>query len=371
MREGHRGTGAGVVVIGRNEGERLVRCLRSIAAFDGPVVYVDSGSTDSSPARAAELGVEVIAQTAPPFSAARARNEGFGRLRERHGEALRHVQFVDGDCELDPRWIERAARFLDERPDVGVVSGRLRERHPERSLYNRLADMEWDGPLGEIASCGGNAMIRARAFVEAGGFNASLIAGEEAELHLRIRRAGYTIWRLEHEMVLHDLAMERFGQWWRRSVRAGHAYAEGAYLHGREPERFRVREVASIVAWGGVLPLASLGLAPVSLGASLALIPLGFGRLWARIYRRERARRDRRDAALFATSCAVGKLAEMQGVAQYAWTRLVLGGEGRLIEHKRDARHYSSRASTLARFSRQSGKAAPSSASVAETSSTE
>lgn len=371
MREEPRATTAGVVVIGRNEGERLLRCLRSIASFEGPVVYVDSGSSDSSPARAAELGVEVIAQTAPPFSAARARNEGFGHLRDRYGDALRFVQFVDGDCELDPRWIERAARFLDERPDVGVVAGRVRELHPERSLYNRLADLEWDGPPGELASCGGNAMIRARAFVEAGGFNAALIAGEEAELHLRIRRAGFRIWRLEHEMVRHDLAMERFGQWWRRAVRTGHAYAEGAHLHGREPERFRLREVASVVAWGGVLPALSLALAPPSLGASLALLALGYGRLWHRSYAQERARHDGGDAALYAASCAVGKLAQLQGVAQYAWTRLVLRRESGLIEHKRDAGRHSSRASTLARFSRQSGNAAPSSASVPETSSTE
>jgi GT2 family glycosyltransferase len=371
MREDPRGASVGAVVIGRNEGERLARCLGSLARFEGPVVYVDSGSTDASPARAAELGVEVIAQTAPPFSAARARNEGFGHLRARHGDRLRYVQFVDGDCELDDRWIERAALFLDERPEVGVVCGRVRERHPERSLYNRLADMEWDGPLGEVASCGGNAMIRAAAFVAAGEFDAGLIAGEEAELHLRIRRAGYAIWRIDREMVRHDLAMERFGQWWRRSVRTGHAYAEGARLHGRGPERFRVREVASVVAWGGVLPLVSLALAPPSLGASLALLALGYGRLWRRSYGQERARRGAGDAALYAASCAVGKLAEMQGVAQHCWTRLVLGRESRPIEHKRAADPHSSRVSTLARFSRQSGKVAPSSASVRETSSTE
>jgi GT2 family glycosyltransferase len=361
----------GVVVIGRNEGERLVRCLRSLAAFDDPVVYVDSGSTDSSLARAAELGVEVVAQTSPPFSAARARNDGFRHLHERLGDRLRFVQFVDGDCEIDPRWIEHAVRFLGERPEVGVACGRVREQHPERSLYNRLADLEWDAPPGEVASCGGNAMVRVRAFVDVGGFDSSLIAGEEAELHLRIRRAGYMIWRLEHEMVRHDLAMESFDQWWRRAVRAGHAYAEGAYNHGLELERFRIREVASVVIWGGVLPLASLALAPLSLGASLAALPLGYGRLWRRIYSRERARRGGRDAALYAASCTLSKLAEMQGVAQYAWVRLVLRRESRLIEHKREARRHSSRASTLARCSRHSGNDTPSSASAPETSSTE
>ena len=371
MQEELSSSHVGVVVIGRNEGERLVQCLRSVAMAPCAVVYVDSGSIDGSVDRAAELGVDVVVEASPPpFCAARARNDGFRRLRDRRGEELRYVQFVDGDCEMDPRWIDRAARFLEERPDVGVVCGRVRERHPERSVYNRLADMEWAGPPGDIEACGGNAMVRVQAFLEAGEFDADLIAGEEPELHLRVRRAGYRIWRLEHEMVLHDIAMESFAHWWRRSVRAGHAYAEAARLHGHEPERFRVRELASIVAWGGALPLASLALAPPTLGASLAMMALGYGRLWLRVYKRTRPRRGAAEAALYAASCTVGKLAQMQGVAQYTWNRLVLGREGQLIEHKREARH-SSRASTLPKLARQPGMAAPSADSVAETSSTE
>jgi len=45
----------GVVVIGRNEGERLKRCLRSIPT-GYPVVYVDSGSSDDSVAFALSTG---------------------------------------------------------------------------------------------------------------------------------------------------------------------------------------------------------------------------------------------------------------------------------------------------------------------------
>jgi glycosyltransferase involved in cell wall biosynthesis len=38
----------GLVIIGRNEGERLRRCLASVGAGGCDVVYVDSGSTDGS-----------------------------------------------------------------------------------------------------------------------------------------------------------------------------------------------------------------------------------------------------------------------------------------------------------------------------------
>jgi glycosyltransferase involved in cell wall biosynthesis len=37
-----------VVAIGRNEGDRLKACLRSVVDVAALVVYVDSGSTDDS-----------------------------------------------------------------------------------------------------------------------------------------------------------------------------------------------------------------------------------------------------------------------------------------------------------------------------------
>src|ERR1700738_3404233 len=87
----------GVVVIGRNEGDRLRRCLESVRGTADRVVYVDSGSSDNSVAMSRGLGATVVElDLRIPFTAARARNEGFDRLL---GEqpALRYVFFVDGD----------------------------------------------------------------------------------------------------------------------------------------------------------------------------------------------------------------------------------------------------------------------------------
>ncbi len=61
------------------------------------------------------------------------------------------MQFVDADCEIRSDWPERAVSFLEEHPDIGAVAGRLRERHPEHSVYNWLCDREWDVPAGESA----------------------------------------------------------------------------------------------------------------------------------------------------------------------------------------------------------------------------
>ncbi|MCC5870161.1 MAG: glycosyltransferase, partial [Gammaproteobacteria bacterium] len=234
------GPGVGVVAIGRNEGERLRICLQSLRAPDGspmPVVYVDSGSSDDSVALARALGVEVVQlDMSIAFTAARARNAGVERLRELLPQA-KYVQFIDGDCELDSSWLEPALAFLEAHQEFAVVCGRRRERYPERSIYNLLCDFDWDGPCGEVAACGGDSLVRLPALQTVGGFRASLIAGEEPELCVRLRRAGWKIMRLDREMCLHDAAMYRFSQWWKRSSRAGHAYAEGAWLHGRPPER--------------------------------------------------------------------------------------------------------------------------------------
>lgn len=261
----------GVVVIGRNEGERLRRCLDSLQGHAARVVYVDSGSTDGSQSLARARGVTLVElDMTRPFTAARARNAGFSALGER--DAVRWVQFVDGDCEVLPGWLAQAAAYLEAHPAVAAVSGRLRERWPEASVYNHLCDLEWDTPVGEARHCGGNAMYRAAAFASAGGFREDLIAGEEPELCVRLRGAGWKIWRIEQDMALHDAAMTRFGQWWKRAVRSGYAFAEGAQLHGRTAERHWVAESLRAWFWGLALPLCVALAAAAGLTASLWLL---------------------------------------------------------------------------------------------------
>jgi GT2 family glycosyltransferase len=266
----------GAIAIGRNEGERLRRCLRSLSAA-AAVVYVDSGSTDGSAQWARAGGAEVIElDPGMPFTAARARNAGFRRLQQMAPE-LSCVQFVDGDCELDEGWLEHALSFLAAHADVGAVCGRLRERYPKLSIYNWLCDQEWNGPVGEVRACGGIAMIRADAFGAVGGFCESVIAGEEPELCVRLRGAGWRIWRLDIDMAVHDAAMTRFAQWWRRGIRAGYAFAQGAHMHGALPERHFVWQSRRAWLLGIWLPLACLiaGLAFGPWGwAASAIYPL-------------------------------------------------------------------------------------------------
>ncbi|MDG3008122.1 glycosyltransferase [Paludisphaera mucosa] len=325
----------GLVAIGRNEGDRLRRCLASAGGLGLVLVYVDSGSSDGSVDLARGLGADVVAlDLASPFTAARARNEGLERLLA-IAPGARYVQFVDGDCELAAGWIDRARRELDERPKAAVVCGRRRERRPDDSVYNRLADLEWDTPIGEAKACGGDAMMRVAALREVGGYDPSLIAGEEPELCVRLRGAGWTVHRVDAEMTLHDMAMTRFGQWWRRAARAGHAFAEGAALHGRPPEGHFARETRSIVAWGLVAPAVALALAWPTRGLSLAAFAAVLALLAVKVYRYQRVRRGRSpaDARASAAFTVVGKFAEAQGVVRY-WLGRLSGRRSRVIEYR-------------------------------------
>ena len=300
----------GIVVIGRNEGERLRRCLNSVLAPTRPLVYVDSGSTDGSVTLASALGAAVrTLDMQQPFTAARARNEGVRHLRNLSA-SIEFVQFVDGDCEVVTGWLAAAAAFLEGHPDVAAVCGRLRERHPERSVYNLLCDLEWNTPVGEAKASGGIVMVRMTAWDEVHGFRDDLIAGEEPELGVRLRAKGWRIWRLDAEMAWHDAAMTRFGQWWTRCVRAGFAYAEGVRLHGAPPERHWVREVRSAWLWGAGIPLlvASASVAFGSLALwGLAIYPLQVVRLALRL---GGTRRERGMRALF---LVLGKFPEVLG----------------------------------------------------------
>lgn len=265
----------GFVAIGRNEGERFKRCLVSLKRESDMVVYVDSGSTDESVPFARSHGVEVVElDTRIKFNMSRARNSGWKKLLERWPD-IEWVHFIDGDCELIPSWLALAQEFLATHADVVVVCGRRRERHPERSPYNRLCEVEWNTPVGEAGSCGGDALVSAKTLMEIGGFNEDLIAGEEPEMCRRIRARGGRIWRIAADMTLHDANITRLGQWWRRNIRGGYGAADVAVrtAQGAETPLF-ASQVRSAYRWVGAtvaLMIAAVVCAALSLG-SLACI---------------------------------------------------------------------------------------------------
>lgn len=329
----------GIIVIGRNEGERLGRCLSSVIMECGHVIYVDSASTDGSIELAQSLGIETLAlDTNRPLNAARARHEGFQRLLTLFPE-LSYVMFIDGDCELVSGWLTCAQQALNEQSDVAVVCGRRREIHPERSMFNRLCDIEWNTPVGLALACGGDSVMRVSAYAQAGGFDPTVPAGEEPELCHRIRSRGWKILRLGADMTLHDANITRVSQWWRRCVRLGHAATHCQDRFGLEYFRKITR---SLNVWTVLWPLtvAATGLigslvASLEMGAGLAA--LAFSALPAQMLRIGlracRAGLSARSAAEYGVLIMLGKLPEAVGQWRYrAESRR--GKKAGLIEYK-------------------------------------
>lgn len=309
------------VVIGRNEGARLVACFDALLGQVGQVIYVDSGSTDGSIEVANLVGAQVISlDMALPFTAARARNAGIAAVEQN----VEFIQFLDGDCALRTSWIDAAVAFLDANPKVAVVCGRRRERFVEASVYNKLIDAEWDTPLGQAKACGGDALMRKDAVVSVGGYRDDLIAGEEPEMCVRLRKVGWQIWRFDAEMTWHDAAISRVGQWWKRSTRAGHAFAQGAALHGKAPERHWVAETCRALLWGAALPVLIVGFAVFWSPWSLLL---------ALIYPAQILRLSRHHGSTWAFFAVLSKFAEARGAMQYYIGRL-RRGPVQIIEYK-------------------------------------
>lgn len=332
--------GLGLVVIGRNEGARLIRCLASVRSIPNRV-YVDSGSTDGSIEHARGVGVSVIQLEVPPnFTAARARNAGLTELLSTTPN-LEFVQLVDGDCEIHPQWLAAALQALRAEPRLAAVFGRLRERFPQRSIYNALADDDWNAPIGITPIIGGVTLVRMAALRQAKFFDPGIIAGEEPDLSMRMRKNGWLLRRIDADMGFHDANIIRFSQWWKRAKRTGHAYAELAFRHPDARDPNWPQTTYSIVFWGGAVPAALLCacvLAALKDSRWWLLVALIAG-VWALNVVQISLRKWRsrllplKIAAAAGMLAMIGKVPQLAGLIRYHRDRL-LRRSAQLIEYK-------------------------------------
>jgi GT2 family glycosyltransferase len=326
------------IVIGRNEADHLALALASAAGVGGPVIYVDSASSDASVSVARAAGVPVVELTPPPIlSAARGRNAGLEWLDGRFPHE-RYVIFLDGDCVLHPDFGRQATSVMDADMSVAIVVGHLRERTPDANIFSRLSSLEWSSRAGEIrdfGNLGGIMCARVCAVQSVGAFNPQMIAGEDSELGVRLALAGFRILKIDADMATHDNGISSFRSWWRRSVRAGHALAQRYVLNGRTAVGDCRREFASTILWGLVLPACALLLAWPTKGLSLALVGgylvLGV-RMGLRLARSGCSTRDATAAAFFGV---ISKFANAAGLCRFFWNART--GEFRIIEYKRPA----------------------------------
>ncbi len=323
------------VVIGRNEGERLKKGLLAIQSLcpDSPVVYVDSGSTDDSVAFAASLSLHTVElDMSVPFTAARARNSGFERLMQDNPE-ISYVQFMDGDCELLSGWIETAVAKLEANQNIGIVSGRRIERYPEVSIYNELIDIEWNTPIGETLAVLGDMCVKVEAFQKVNGFDETIIAAEDDDFCLRVNKAGFKTFRLDADMSMHDANILTLSQWFRRSKRGGHGYANIHHIHGGAPLNYFNKQIKSVIFWGFLVPLAFLVCLFFAPWASL-LIFFGYAASIVRlIFYRKKNKASLKIAIYYGILIFTGKVPEFIGMLQFYKNHL-LSNKHQLIEYK-------------------------------------
>lgn len=329
-----------VVVIGRNEGERLTRCLRSVQdmnrlCFDSvEVIYVDSASSDDSISRAQREGARVISLPPGPPTAARGRNAGW------HATAANFVLFLDGDTILHPDFPARAMAALAD-PKVAVAWGHRRELVPSTSLYNRVLDLDWIYKPGLSDFCGGDALMRHAVLREVGGYDEHLIAGEEPEMCGRMRAHGYQILHIDCPMTAHDLAITSWKQYWKRAIRAGFAYASVSErfrntaqpLFLRDAQRNRIHGSALLLLF--ILALAlCVGLRS---GLPILFAVAAFLLLAARTMRRVawKSPHDPLTCFLYGMHSHLQQIPILFGQIKFYRER---GGEHRLIEYKEAAR---------------------------------
>ena len=335
MKQTNTNADVGIVVIGRNEGARLALSLQSMQAGLWPVIYVDSGSSDHSVNVAKPLIDAVIElDTLTPFSAARARNEGFAKLKSLFPK-VEYVQFVDGDCVLSTGWMETARQAMVEDEMRASVIGHLQELNADKTIYNKLCALEWKSPAGDLSNfgaLGGISMMRANVFEKLGGFNAQVIAGEDSEFGVRLSLAGYKVTKIDHDMATHDANMTTFGQWWRRSVRAGHAIGQRAYINGQTQAKDCMKERKSTIVWGLMIPAIILLFLWPTRGLSLFLLGLYIVLGW-RIFKYRRQLGDKtKDALLYMRFVILAKFANGIGLLKFYFNRFKKHYE--IIEYK-------------------------------------
>jgi cellulose synthase/poly-beta-1,6-N-acetylglucosamine synthase-like glycosyltransferase len=178
-----------VVITCFNKARTLEACISSIydQAIDGlEVVVVDDGSTDDSLERASKFsGLENFRLLKLPHNGiSSAKNEG---IRASRGNI---VLFLDGDCILERGALERVLGIFEAGGDgLGCVGGEVRALNGSRSIARTIELIQNEFP--RKWPFGANVAFRREVLERLGGFDTGMEYGEDADLFLRMRKAGY------------------------------------------------------------------------------------------------------------------------------------------------------------------------------------
>lgn len=194
-----------VIVIGRNEGERLAACLDSahtaLRSLLHELIYVDSRSTDDSLQIAAAHGARCFLLEETDTTAGLGRYVG---TQEARGE---YLLFLDGDMQLQPGFVERAMTAMASRGYDGVCGIREDVYMQGGRIVSRCENYFGCTRERIAPEFGGAIFLRADALARCGGWSPDTIACEEAELHARLLSADCRVGELPVPMIVHTDAV--------------------------------------------------------------------------------------------------------------------------------------------------------------------
>lgn len=194
-----------VVLISRNQEWNIARLVESVLRETAPlpsaeIVLVDSVSTDCTTEIAARYPITVLRlRPGQRLTAAAGRYVGYNQTT---GDL---VLFLDGDMELCQGWLEQAIAVMQSQAEVGVVCGLVIDRPiaPLKPADEPSELPDADAAGDEVLQSRGAAMYRRSVLEQVGTWNPYLYSDEEPELCLRIRYAGYRVYRLARPIVFH------------------------------------------------------------------------------------------------------------------------------------------------------------------------
>lgn len=199
-----------VIIVNYNTADLIVDCLNSIANQQGvkfEVILVDNASGDRSP--------DIVRNDYPWVNLlANKYNAGFAKANNQVLKICsgRYVYYLNPDTRVRPGAFEGMVSFMDSHPEVGLAGTRI--VNPDGSLQSsvefrypgqRHAKQELEGLKGEIAWVLGASMIGKRDLLEdIGGFDERFfLYGEDLDLCLRVRKAGWLLSYIQDAVVVH------------------------------------------------------------------------------------------------------------------------------------------------------------------------
>jgi len=202
------------IIIPVLNGQKTIRdCIDSLLKLNIPeqdreIIIVDNGSTDRTLELLAEYGSFLKIFHEKIRGAAAARNRGIKKCRGKW------VAFTDADCVVDSNWLtSKMPHFSDS--SVGIVGGKILAKRPANKvelfgerIHDQFKAINVYHPPS-VAS--GNWASPRRLLITMGGFDTSLLRGQDTDLSYRIGGEGYSLVYEPKSVVYHGNENNLFG----------------------------------------------------------------------------------------------------------------------------------------------------------------